>query len=297
MMQRVRQEHPDWSLDGFEEGRVASLPSALELLKKGYDAILLHMSLPYGLAVKMAELSHRVANRTKVILYSHTAADRAAIAGLFDGLINPSTDIANVCNLINDLVSADRTTLDEEELNHKILQVINSSQSIRNSILQALRERHRAADFTLDDYNSAVGASVRGDLGTTLYVHDLFVSYSEEDASLALEIVSLFEQRGLSCYLAQQKIKVGSKWQDEIRDALVGSREVLIVLTPESIHSPWVTMELGAAWVLGTTVNPCSLYVELEQMPDPIREIQVQPIKTRAERVALVDKLAERLKK
>jgi hypothetical protein len=295
VQQIICQERPEWTLTALAEKNVATLPLVIETLKRGYEAILLPMSIQHALAVKMAELAHRTASKTKIVLFSQTGADPTAIAGLFDGFIVPSKDIANLCELIEKFVSTDRFPLREAELSNKILKTINSSGSIRSALLMACGLRRKEGDFSLDEYGRAVDASISGDLAATPDAYDIFVSYSSKDASLAKEIVGLCKKCKLSCFLAEHSIEVGANWQNALRDALIASREIVVIISENSLDSSWVILEIGAAWALGKRINTCLVCLHMDALPGILKGIQVRQLATQPEKQALANELAHRL--
>ena len=92
--------------------------------------------------------------------------------------------------------------------------------------------------------------------------------------------------------MAEKDIQVAAEWQDSIRAALIGSKQILILLTPRSINRPWVLMETGAAWALGKALIPALSHVAANELLDPIRRYQARVIETTAQRQALVNELA-----
>jgi len=124
-------------------------------------------------------------------------------------------------------------------------------------------------------------------------VHDLFISYATGDAAIAEELREELEQKGLKCFMAEKDIEVAREWQDSIREALLGSKRVLVLLTPRSIIRPWVLMETGAAWALGKPLVPALFQVNPSDLIDPIRRHQARVIETTAQRKALVEELAD----
>jgi len=93
--------------------------------------------------------------------------------------------------------------------------------------------------------------------------------------------------------MAEKDIEVSAEWQDSIRDALRGSKRVLVILTPRSINRPWVLMETGAAWALGKPLVPALSQVEPNQLIDPIRRHQARVIETTKQRRSLIAELKE----
>jgi TIR domain len=289
----INEQRPEWTINDSNEREVSSLTDVLTLLNSGYDAILLHLSLPFALAVKMAELAHRARQKTKIILYSRTRVDIKTLQKLFDGVIHIDRDIANVAGLIESIVSSERNVItSEDQLQEVIVSIINSSESIRLSFMNVFNVRHRD-NWSIDDYYRLVDASIT--IGSPLR-HDVFLSYSEKDSSLANEFALELEQRGLSCFFAKRNIDAGANWVDNIREALRSSREIVIVITPESRKSSWVMIEAGAAWVLGKRLTPCLAYVDHSELPSPILMHQTRVMKTHADMIAIADELASRIR-
>ena len=120
---------------------------------------------------------------------------------------------------------------------------------------------------------------------------DVFISYATGDSAIATELRSDLEGKGLQCFMAEKDIQVATQWQDSIRAALIGSKRILVVLTPRSINRPWVLMETGAAWALGKPLIPALSHVAPNELLDPIRRYQARVIETTAQRESLVNEL------
>ena len=106
------------------------------------------------------------------------------------------------------------------------------------------------------------------------YVHDLFISYTEADASSAKEIKRRASQKGIKAYLAKEELKYGRPWKDDIRKALRSSREMCVLVTKKSLGSEWVTTEWGAAWALDLPLTPILLDCTEDDLPDRLRDVQ-----------------------
>ena len=120
---------------------------------------------------------------------------------------------------------------------------------------------------------------------------DVFISYAAGDSPIADELRNDLEKNGLKCFMAEKDIQVATEWQESIRTALVGSKRVLVLLTPRSISRPWVLMETGAAWALGKALIPALSHVAAKELLDPLRRYQARVIETTAQRQALVNEL------
>jgi len=75
--------------------------------------------------------------------------------------------------------------------------------------------------------------------------YDLFISYDSADAKYAEELRQRFEKASLSCFLAPKSIEIGKDFPSELRDALLSSKAMCFLATPNSLDSPWVMTELG----------------------------------------------------
>jgi hypothetical protein len=120
---------------------------------------------------------------------------------------------------------------------------------------------------------------------------DVFISYAAGDSAIADELRNDLEKNGLKCFMAEKDIQVATEWQDSIRAALIGSKRILVLLTPRSINRPWVLMETGAAWALGKALIPALSHVATNELLDPIRRYQARVIETTAQRQSLVKEL------
>jgi TIR domain len=120
---------------------------------------------------------------------------------------------------------------------------------------------------------------------------DIFISYSTGDAGLADELRTDLVGGGLTCFMAEKDVQIATEFQDSILQALIGSEQILVLLTPRSIQRPWILMEMGAAWALRKPLIPALSHVALSDLPDPIKRYEGRVIETTAQRRALVAKL------
>lgn len=73
----------------------------------------------------------------------------------------------------------------------------------------------------------------------------------------------------------QVSITVGSKWLNEIDDALKTAQIELILCSHESIQRPWINFEAGAGWVKGIPVVPvCHTGLRPVDLPIPLNMLQ-----------------------
>jgi hypothetical protein len=61
--------------------------------------------------------------------------------------------------------------------------------------------------------------------------YDLFISHSSADAGTAQALVTDFENRNITCWMAPRDIPMGSSYHEEIVQAIENSRAVLLLFS------------------------------------------------------------------
>src|ERR1700722_1487237 len=78
-------------------------------------------------------------------------------------------------------------------------------------------------------------------------LHDVFVSYASQDASVANAIVAALERNGLKCWIAPRDVPPGTLYADVIIRAINGTKVLVLVLSEHSVSSPHVGKEIERA--------------------------------------------------
>ncbi|HEX4963368.1 MAG TPA: toll/interleukin-1 receptor domain-containing protein [Thermoanaerobaculia bacterium] len=94
--------------------------------------------------------------------------------------------------------------------------------------------------------------------------HGLFLSHASEDGEFAERLARDLAGRGIPVWLDRWDIEVGESLLRRLEEGIAGSRWLGVVLSPDSITSPWVRVELDIALPLeivgeGITVLPILL--------------------------------------
>jgi hypothetical protein len=293
----LRTERPDWTVVDICESDLTPSVKCLTLLDEGFDAILLHLSFSHCLAIKMAEIAHRDNKIVRIIAFSRTRADEAAIEYVFDGRIDPDRDLRQYGKIIESSIRRKRITpFDREKFDEMIVKIINTDWVLMNQFHTLFKIKHQKT-YSIDDYARLIKASFEktktGGKDDSNY-GKVFISYSKKDEELAHEIYHMLVDKGVSCYQASMDLKAGSVWEDELREELVAASELLIIVTPNSIASKWIMIEAGAAWVLQKKITPCLLNCNASKLPTPIAKHHSVSIVTSAEREGLVNQISER---
>lgn len=74
--------------------------------------------------------------------------------------------------------------------------------------------------------------------------HDIFISYSSHDKTIADAIVAALEQNGLRCWSAPRDIKPGADWGESITEAITGCKLILLIFSSSSNQSKRVLDEI-----------------------------------------------------
>jgi hypothetical protein len=75
----------------------------------------------------------------------------------------------------------------------------------------------------------------------------VFLSYTNQDREFAYRLADDLRKRGVKVWLADEQIKVGDKWVDAIRDGILSSQWIIILISKNLPKSDYVSNELELA--------------------------------------------------
>src|SRR5436309_6199804 len=78
--------------------------------------------------------------------------------------------------------------------------------------------------------------------------YQVFVSHATADKWLAKVLCEKIEATGAKTFRDDRDSHGGDDIPEEIRRQIKQSKEIMVLLTPESINRQWVMLEVGAAW-------------------------------------------------
>lgn len=158
--------------------------------------------------------------------------------------------------------------------------------------LRAKAVEYENAQYRAQHEQAAVGEGLPHFLPLP-HEYDVFLSYADGDRDVAAELKEALESEGLRCFVAEKDIRAATVWENEIRAALLGSKRILLLLTPRSVNRSWVLVETGAAWALKKELIPALVQIYPDDLVDPIRKYQARVIETSAQRKNLAKELAD----
>ena len=103
--------------------------------------------------------------------------------------------------------------------------------------------------------------------------YQVFVSHATTDKWIARMICEKIESAGATTFRDDRDIESGDDIPDEIRKQLIGSNELVILMTPESVRRAWVLLEAGAFWGRKKKARIVAVlcHVEIDTIPDMIK--------------------------
>src|SRR5438876_2332663 len=103
--------------------------------------------------------------------------------------------------------------------------------------------------------------------------YQVFVSHATADKWLAKTICEKLEGAGATTFRDDRDINGGDDIPEEIRRQIKQSKEIVVLLTPESISRQWVTLAVGAAWGWSKRMRIVLIryHVSVDPIPDMIK--------------------------
>lgn len=98
----------------------------------------------------------------------------------------------------------------------------------------------------------------------------VFISHSSTDKWIARQIARELETRGIDAFLDEKDIQTGDSIEDAVGAHLAECDELLMLLSPASLSSSWVLIEIGGAKALGKRLVPILHHVGPNELPAPL---------------------------
>jgi hypothetical protein len=116
----------------------------------------------------------------------------------------------------------------------------------------------------------------------------IFFSHASTDKTVAhilkQEIEAVFGD-GVEVFVSSipGSIEPGSDWLDGIQKKLNDATIVIVLITPISIHRPWIWFEIGASWLKmiekERNIYPlCAPEIDLGTLPEPLSRLQASSL-------------------
>src|SRR5437016_3050386 len=103
--------------------------------------------------------------------------------------------------------------------------------------------------------------------------YQIFMSHATADKWLAKVLCERIEATGATTFRDDRDIHGGDDIPEEIRRQIKKSKEIVVLLTPQSVGRQWVILEVGAAWGWSKRVRIVLImyHVTVDPIPDMIK--------------------------
>jgi len=88
---------------------------------------------------------------------------------------------------------------------------------------------------------------MRSLVGKAIDFYSCFISYSTRDSDFAQRLHADLQQKGVRCWFAPEDLKIGDKFRMRIDESISVYDKLMVILSANSINSPWVEEEVEAA--------------------------------------------------
>jgi hypothetical protein len=102
-------------------------------------------------------------------------------------------------------------------------------------------------------------------------VHKVFISYAHEDKFVAEDIYAKLDHLGINAFLDEKNIGIGERITLAVNGHLMSSSILVVIISPASIKSNWVMLELGQAIAMSKTILPYLIHPS-QDVPDVLRD-------------------------
>lgn len=103
--------------------------------------------------------------------------------------------------------------------------------------------------------------------------YQVFLSHATADKWLAKVLCEKIEATGATAFRDDRDIQGGDDIPEEIRRQIKQSKEMVVLLTPQSVGRQWVILEVGATWGWSkrTRILLIMYHISVDPIPDMIK--------------------------
>jgi hypothetical protein len=105
-------------------------------------------------------------------------------------------------------------------------------------------------------------------------VTQIFLSYAASDRTIAVRLTADLEDLGLSVW-SDLQLRAGDDWRAALSAALESAEVVIVIISPNSLRSQWVTHEWSSALTRSARIIPALAEgAQYSDLPAPLASIQ-----------------------
>lgn len=210
---------------------------------------------------------------------------RDSCLGIFAALLQPLSPQYNIWRIFNYTQRHDRTgasgnivLLVEDDTGSELHDPLDYVRRLRARIPGTVASEGVSVSISDVEITPVLPTIIQSRLNAQLlrrkdFTHDVFISFDFRDLLTARKIAEALERSGMKAYIAE-RVQSGDEFSEEIRKAIMMSREMCVLCTSVSLENIWVATEWGAAWALGRNIVPIKSGVEWNQLPERLSRRQ-----------------------
>jgi predicted RNA-binding protein with PIN domain len=123
--------------------------------------------------------------------------------------------------------------------------------------------------------------------------HKIFVSSSYKDRDLARDLTRRLKEAGFQPTYSELTLTAGSDFEKAFMSQLKRADEMIVVVTSNSVHNPWMMFEVGAASSLRKKITPVIVGLDKYQLPQAIRQLNYIKYDKLADYIADIERQAQ----
>jgi len=101
----------------------------------------------------------------------------------------------------------------------------------------------------------------------------VFISYSSVDKAMASQIQKELKGLGINTFLDEKEIGWGDRILERVAQGITDCTDIVVIISPASLKSQWVSFEVGHAMALGKKVLPFLAHPSIDP-PDFLRQLR-----------------------
>lgn len=102
--------------------------------------------------------------------------------------------------------------------------------------------------------------------------YKVFISSTQKDSDLARDLARRLESAGVSV-VSVDETRAGAQFKAAIDRSLREADELVLIVSPDSVNSPSLMFEMGAAFFARKRVTPVLVGIDPSELPTPLKYV------------------------
>lgn len=102
--------------------------------------------------------------------------------------------------------------------------------------------------------------------------YKVFISSTQKDSDLARDLARRLESAGVTA-VSVDETPAGARFKATIDRSLREADELVLIVSPDSVNSPSLMFEMGAAFFARKHVTPVLVGIDPSELPTPLKHV------------------------